>query len=125
MKTEAVITAELMKQNRIPVGCWEVKRTTDKSLAFDEFAGHQIDSLMKAYYKKLNIKIRDIGRHKKPFDGATFLWSPAWCICCYPAENKDGYNAYAINIDAWYNARRTCGRKSLSEKLASEIGHII
>jgi hypothetical protein len=122
MKTEAVITSDLMKEDRLPVGAWEVKVTKLKSLAFNKFLDHQIKYLMKATNQRLNIKIRDVGKAKKQFDGVTFHMSPAWCVCCYPSTNKKGYVAYAIDVLDWYQERRTCGRKSLTEKRASEIG---
>lgn len=123
MKLESQITAELMKQERMPVGAWEVKRTTGKSLPFCKFAQHQIEYLLKAKTRVLSIKIRDVGKAKKEFDGVTFYKSPSSCICCYPAKNKDGYHAYSIDIEVWYQERRTCGRKSLTEKRASELGY--
>ena len=122
MKLEKKITAELMCENRLPEGCWEVKRTTGKSISFSAFADHQINYLLKAKKQTLNIKIRDIGVARKEFDGMTFKKSPAWCICCYPSNNKKGYTAYAIDILDWYNERRTCGRKSLTEEQAKTLG---
>lgn len=125
MKLENKITAELMKANRTPIGCWEVKRTVKGALAFSAFADHQISYLMRAKRQRLNIKIRDVGVSRKEFDGMTFEKSPSWCLCCYPADNKDGYNCYSIDIDDWYNERRTCGRKSLTEDRAKQLGTII
>lgn len=122
MKLEKDITALLMKQDRIPIGCWEVKRTAGKSIPFTDFAEHQIRNLMKASHQTLHIKIKDVGVARKEFDGITFFRYPAWCVCCYPAQNKDGFNAYSIDIDTWYNERRTCGRKSLTEQRANELG---
>ncbi|HCC04972.1 TPA: hypothetical protein DEP58_01540 [Patescibacteria group bacterium] len=123
MKLEKKITAELMRDNRLPEGCWEAKRTTGKSIPFSAFADHQINNLLKAKKQVLNIKIRDIGVARKEFDGITFKKSPAWCICCYPSNTvKCGYTAYAIDILDWYNERRTCGRQSLTEKQAQNIG---
>lgn len=122
MKLESKITAELMKANRLPPVAWEVKRTVGKSLPFSAFADHQITNLLKAKRQRLNIKIRDIGITKKEFDGVTLDKTPAWCVCCYPAENKDGYNCYSIDIDVWYHERRTCERKSLTECRAAELG---
>jgi hypothetical protein len=122
MKLESEITAELMRANRVPVGCWEVKRTIGLSLAFSSFVTHQIGFLLKAKHQRLNIKIKDVGIARKEFDGMTFEKSPAWCICCYPANNKDGYNCYSIDVDIWYNERRTSDRKSLIEKRAIELG---
>jgi len=120
MKLESKITAELQSQNRLPVGAWEVKRTTNNSLPFKSFAQHQIDSLLKAKRSRLNVKIRDAGVFKKPFDGLTLEKTPAWCVCCYP-EGK-GYTAYAIDIEVWYLERRTCGRKSMTKERASQLG---
>ena len=126
MKLESKITAEMMKANRLPVGVWEIKRTTGKSLPFNSFATHQIDYLMKAKHQRLNIKIRDVGVARKEFDGVTLQKSPAWCVCCYPSDtNKYGYNAYAIDIDIWYRERQTCGRKSLTEDSAMILGTLI
>lgn len=125
MKTESVITAELMRANRTPVGIWEVKKTNTNSIPFSGFADHQVASLMKAKHQRLNIKIRDVGIHQKNVDGMTFEKSPSWCLCCYPADNKDGYNCYSIDIDDWYNERRTCGRKSLTEERAKQLGTLI
>lgn len=125
MKTESVITAELMKANRLPVGIWEVKKTNTTSIPFAGFADHQVASLMKAKHQRLNIKIRDVGVHQKNVDGMTFEKSPSWCICCYPANNKDGYVAYAIDIDDWYQERRTGSRKSLTEERAKKLGFLI
>lgn len=122
MKLEKDITSILEKEDRLPVGCWEVKRTVGRTLLFSEFANHQIESLMKAKHQRLHIKIRDVGRHKKNFDGMTFEKSPAWCICCYPEDVKHGFVAYSIDIDVWYNERRTCGKKSLSKERAKELG---
>lgn len=125
MKLENKITAELMAQNRLPPVSWEVKRTVKGALAFAAFAGHQISNLMKSKHQRLNIKIRDVGVARKEFDGLTLEKVPSWCICCYPANNKDGYMAYAIDIDVWYQERRTCGRKSLTEERAKELGFSI
>lgn len=125
MKTESVITAELMKANRTPLGCWEIKKSNTNSIPFAGFRDHQIAYLMKAKHQRLNIKIKDVGVARKEFDGMTFEKSPAWCVCCYPADNKDGYNCYSIDVDDWYNERRTCGRKSLTEDRAKELGTII
>ena len=125
MKLENKITAILEKENRLPVGCWEVKRTTGNSIPFSSFANHQIESLMKAKHQRLNVKIRDVGRHLKNFDGMTFEKSPAWCVCCYPFNNKQGFIAYSIDIDVWYNERRTSGKKSLSLERAKELGTLI
>ena len=125
MKLENKITAELMKANRTPIGCWEIKRVVKGALAFSAFADHQISYLMKAKRQRLNVKIRDVGVARKEFDGMTFEKSPAWCVCCYPADNRDGYNCYSIDIDVWYNERRTGDRKSLTEERASQLGNII
>jgi hypothetical protein len=125
MKLENKITAELMKANRLPPVAWEVKRTVGKSLPFSSFADHQITNLLKAKRQRLNLKIRDVGVARKEFDGLTLDHSPAWCVCCYPADNKDGYNCYAIDIDVWYNERRTCDRKSLIEERAKSLGTLI
>lgn len=127
MKLETDITAELMASDRLPVGTsgWEVKRTTGNTLPFKSFANHQIESLFKANKQRLHIKIRDVGRHRKNFDGMTLDHSPAWCICCYPDDNKDGYVAYAIDINVWYNERRTSGKTSLSKERAKELGALI
>jgi hypothetical protein len=122
MKLEKKITAELMQQDRLPIGVWEIKRTVGNSLPFNAFAEHQIHFLMKVKHQKLHLKIRDVGVAQKQFDGATFKKYPAWCICCYPVNNKCGYSAYAIDIDEWYNERLTCGRKSLTKERAKEIG---
>lgn len=77
MKLENEITSILEKEDRLPVGCWEVKRTVGKAIPFSGFADHQIASLMKAKHQRLHVKIRDVGRHKKHFDGMTFEKSPA------------------------------------------------
>ena len=125
MKLESKITAELMATNRTPPVAWEVKRTIGKSIPFSAFADHQIANLMKSKHQRLNIKIKDVGVARKEFDGMTLEKVPSWCICCYPAENKDGYNCYSIDIDVWYNERRTCGKKSLNEERASLLGTLI
>lgn len=122
MKLESKITAELMAANRLPPISWEVKRTVGKSIPFSSFADHQITNLMKSKHQRLNIKIKDVGVARKEFDGLTLEKVPSWCVCCYPADNRDGYNCYAIDIDDWYQERRTCGRKSLTEERASELG---
>lgn len=125
MKLESKITSELMAANRLPPVAWEIKRTVGRSLPFAAFANHQIGNLMKSKHQRLNIKIRDVGVARKEFDGMTLEKVPSWTICCYPADNKDGYNCYSIDIDDWYNERRTCGRKSLTEDRAKQLGTII
>ena len=122
MKLEAKITAELMAEDRLPIGAWEVKRTTTNALPFAAFATHQIESLFRTKLQRLNVKIRDAGVFKKPFDGLTLEKSPAWCICCYPDKNRKGYMAYAIDIEMWFKERHTCGRKSITKERADEIG---
>ena len=78
----------------------------------------------KGNFIKVNKSFADLfGYTCKEFDGITFKKSPAWCICCYPSNTvKCGYTAYAIDILDWYNERRTCGRQSLTEKQAQNIG---
>ena len=122
MKLESKITAELMKQNRLPIGAWEIKRTKGNTIPFSAFAEHQISNLIKACKQRLNIKIRDVGVARKEFDGVTLDHSPSWCVCCYPEENKDGYVAYAIDVLDWYNERRTSGKKSISKERAEQLG---
>jgi hypothetical protein len=122
---EAKLTALLMKEQRMPFGLWEVKITKGKSIPFSGFSNEQITVLMRAKHQRYDYKIRDTSLDKMRVDGFTFIKSPSWCICCYPAENRDGYNAYAIDIDVWYQERRTCGRKSLTEERAIELGTLI
>jgi len=125
MKLENKITAILMKENRTPVGCWEIKRTVGNTIPFSGFADHQIAFLMKAKHQRLNVKIKDVGVARKEFDGVTFEKSPAWCVCCYPSDKKHGFVSYSIDIDVWYNERRTSGKKSISSERASELGEEI
>lgn len=125
MKSESTITAEIMSQNRMPVGVWEVKRTTGKSISFTDFADHQILALVKARKQKFAYKIQDVGVAKKPFDGFSVEKFPAWCILCYPSPTPPGYTAYAVDVLVWYNERRICGRKSITEERARALGAVI
>lgn len=125
MKLENVITAELMASNRLPDGAWEVKRTVSNSLAFSAFSDHQINRLLKVRKQTFHYKIQDVGKSRKPFDGFTMTKQPAWCVCCYPSNTPPGYTAYAIDILVWYDERRICGRKSLIEARAKELGIMI
>ena len=125
MKLEKKITGELMAEDRLLPGAWEIKRTKTNSIAFSSFAVHQITALFKAKLQRLHVKIRDVGVFKKEFDGITLEKSPAWCICCYPDDNRKGYVAYAIDVGVWHKERQTCGRKSLTKERANELGEEI
>lgn len=118
---EAKLTAKLMREQRMPFGIWEVKFTKGKSIPFSGFSNEQLMVLMRAKHQRFDYKIRDTSLDKMRVDGFTFIKSPAWCICCFPAGGND-WRSYAIDIDVMYETRRTCGRKSFTENMAKQMG---
>lgn len=115
---EADITADLMKWNLMPIGDWEVKVTKTATMAFSKFPQHQIDNLFLVKLRRFNYKIRDEGVSQKPYDGFTREKSPAWCILVFC---KDKLEVFAIDIEVFYNERRS-GAKSLTANRSSQLG---
>jgi len=102
----------------IPDGVWEVKLCGQKrnSISYKQFAPHQINNLLKAKHQKIVVKIRDVGKHKKEFDGFSQTKGPAWVVLVY------GKNAYTVDIDAFYNFCMREGNKLVTEEDAIWFG---
>lgn len=119
-KREAEWTAKNM--HRLPPVAWEVKLAQPlypDRIYYKQFAKHQISSLLKAKHQRLVYKIRDEGVSQKPMDGITLERVPAWVILVY------GKNAYAVDIDVFYNFCMREGNVSVKEPDAARLGTII
>lgn len=115
-KREAEWTSKY--QHLIPMNTvWEVKLCSPKrnSISYTQFAPHQINNLLKAKHHGIIVKIRDVGRHKKEFDGISHH-GPAVVVLVY------GKNAYAVDIDAFYTFCMRCGNKLVTESDAVWMG---
>ena len=116
-KREADWTAKNM--DRLPPVVWEVKLSQPAypdRIYYKQFAKHQISKLLQCKHQKFVYKIRDEGVSQKPFDGFTIEKSPAWCVLVY------GKNAYAVDIDVFYNFCMREGNVSVKEPDAIRLG---
>jgi len=108
--------------NKIPEGAWEVKLSQPAHpdrIYYKQFAKHQISFLLKAKHSRIVYKIRDEGVSQKMFDGITINKIPAWIVLVY------GKNAYAVDIDVFYNFCMREGNVSVKETDASRLGTLI
>lgn len=104
---------------KLPLGLWEIKLAQPAHpdrIYYKQFASHQISSLLKAKHQRLIYKIRDEGISQKICDGFTVEKSPAWCVLVY------GKNAYAVDIDVFYNFCMREGNVSVKEPDAIRLG---
>jgi penicillin-binding protein-related factor A (putative recombinase) len=117
-KREAEWTSKY--QTLIPDGTWEVKLCSPNrnSISYRQFSPHQINNLLKAKHHKIIVKIRDVGRHKKEFDGFSQTAGPSWVILVY----KNGKSAYAVDIDTFYTFCIREGNKLVTERHADLLG---
>jgi hypothetical protein len=119
-KREALWTSKNM--HRLPPVAWEVKLSQPASpdrIYYKQFAKHQISRLLQCKHQRFAYKITDTGMASKPFDGFTVEKSPSWCVLVY------GKNAYAVDIDAFYNFCMREGNVSVKEPDAQRLGHSI
>ena len=117
--TEAQWTSKYM--DLIPDGVWEVKLAGKKrnTISYKQFAPHQIRKLLQAKHGRIKIKMRDVGKHQKEFDGISLTKSPAWAVLVF------GSIAYVLDIDAFYNFCMREGNKVISVQDSMKLGYRI
>jgi hypothetical protein len=112
---------------------WELKICKLKSMPFDQVKPHQIKALQKAKSGGLYHKINDMPIFKgskmrftnpKPFDCFFVSGVKAFVVIWFykPRQEKE---MIWIDIEEFLKEEETCGRKSLTEERAKELGIII
>lgn len=101
---------------------YEIKITKGISIAFRYFEKQQLPSLSLAKHGRNGIrhKLSDESRAPKPFDGFKLFHIPAFVVLYYYQRGKNAF--IVIEIDAFLKEIETCGRKSITEARAKEIG---
>ena len=114
---------------------WELKLVKNGRLEFDRVYDHQVAGLLGAKRSGQYHKIADQpaafieGRRmhfggKKPFDCQFIRDADAFVVVLFykPGESKI---MYFIDVDAWVQEKESSKRRSLDEKRAREISHMI
>lgn len=101
---------------RHPVsGAYELKLARGPSIPFNALAEHQERALLQAKHGVVPYKIPDDSIGFKPFDIVVVVNVPAYVVIFW------GTKGYVIDIDDWIQEREQCGRKSCTQKRASDI----
>ncbi len=106
------------------VAC-ELKICKIPSLAFDRVEEHQAVGLLNARRNCVYHKISDQSMGYKPFDNFQICQGKAyvviaWCL----REGGSPAEMVWIDIEDWVKEKETCGRKSITEARAKEIGKV-
>jgi hypothetical protein len=100
---------------------WELKLCKKgEALAFSAFQPQQLPCLQKAKHDCVYRKISDADRSLKPYDASQICFAEAYVVACWYQE-REGTNAYWIDIDDMLEEIKASPRKSLTEKRANEI----
>lgn len=101
---------------------WEAKFTRSGRISYKALAPHQELSLLQAE-RAYGLKLADVGRAKKPFDGLALYSALPIYVAIYYREKKSFL--YEINFRDYIKERYSSKEKSLSEQRACVIGKVI
>ena len=97
-----------------------------KALAFSRLEDHQSAALKAVKGKGLYHKIPDGGLGQKPFDGFYLAGCAAFVVVgFYDLGRHRNWIAYLIDVDEFEKEAASCGRKSITEERARELGIMI
>lgn len=100
---------------------FELKVEKDaKSIAFTRLADHQARALKLAQEGRIIYKIPDEGLSQKPFDSFMICNASAYVVLWM--AKWDPKKFWIIPYKAWEEARTTCGRASVTRKMADDMG---
>lgn len=101
---------------------WEAKFTRAGRISYKALAPHQELSLLQAE-RAYALKLADVGRAKKPFDGLALYNALPFYVAIYYREKKSFL--YEIDFRDYVKERQASKEKSLSEQRACAIGKVI
>jgi hypothetical protein len=101
-------------------GAFELKFTKSSCLPFSAVKDHQLLALQHANRSSLVYKISDGTLGQKPFDCFCLSAVPAYIVVRF--EKPRCKKFYMITVGNWLHHIETSQRRSLTEKMAGEIG---
>lgn len=123
--------AKYLKENPpIETEIYEYKICKQKSMGFDRVAEHQIKALTEAEKGGLYHKLTDQPwmkdrpypfTYKKPFDAFFVRGVKSYIVIWFYIPRRQKI-FYKIRVNDFVNLQQTCGRKSITEEMARQIG---
>lgn len=104
------------------VAC-ELKITKLPSIAFTRLEEHQLVALLHAKRDCVYHKISDQSMGYKPFDNFQICGGQAYVVVFF-VRGAAAREMVFIDVEDWEKERATCGRKSITEARAKEIGKV-
>lgn len=98
---------------------WEAKFTRTNVISFKALAPHQELSMLEAE-RAYGLKLADVGRAKKPFDGLALYDAKPVFVAIYFREKKS--TLYEIDLRRFIELRQYTKKKSLTQADAAVIG---